>query len=329
MTTTLTVVVESWRGTPAEASLAVLSQARRVADAAGATVTAAVLGDDVDAVVDAAGRAGAHTVLRVAGPAYAQYTTDTWTAALAALVAEHQPDALLLAATTYGNDLAPRLAARLGAGLVADCSSFELGADGRLTCTKYVLGNTQVVRCEVAEGLQVATVRTGVLPHADTGHGGFAVADGAVPAPTAPRTEVLERVVADSDGEVALEDARIVVAGGRAMRGPEGFDVLRDLAAAFGHDAAVGSSRPAAEAGWVPMHLEIGISGKKVAPDLYVACGISGATQHLAGMSGSKTILAINSDPEAPIFRTADIGVVGDLFEVVPALAAALRARRG
>lgn len=326
MSCTLWVLVESWRGTPAEAGLALVTEARRLADAAGGTVTAVALGEDLDDVATRAGAAGAHTVRRVSG-GYAEHSTEAWTAALHALVTAHAPTALLLPATTHGADVAPRLAARLGTGLITDCVGLDC-ADGAVTGTKSVLGGTVVTRSRVRDGLTVLTVRTGVLPPAADDRGPAEVVVEDLPAARS-RTAVVDRTPTPDTGEVPLEDARIVVSGGRALGGAAGFDVLRELAAALGPTAAVGASRPAADAGWVPHHREIGISGKKVAPDLYLACGISGASQHLAGMSGSRTIVAINSDPGAPIMDVADYAVVGDLFEVVPALTAAVRARRG
>lgn len=324
MSCTMWVLVETAGGVPAEASLSIVTEARRLADACGGTVTAVVIGEGVDDAAARAGAAGAQTVRTVSG-GYADYSTEAWTAALHSLVTEHSPTCLLMAATTVGSDVAPRLAARLGTGILTDCSAVEC-ADGQVTGVKNELGGTVVARAQVTSGMPVVTVRTGVLPPAATDGPAAEVTAEPIPA-AASRTTVLEKVVADTDGEIALEDARIIVSGGRAMGGSESFDVLRDLAAAFGPTAAVGASRPAADSGWVPVHLEIGISGKKVSPDLYLACGISGASQHLAGMSGSKTIVAINKDAEAPIFQVADFGVVGDLFEIVPALAAAVRAR--
>lgn len=324
MSNNLWVLVESWAGVPVEASLSVVAQARRVADAAGGTVTAVVIGDEVDQAVARAGAAGAQTVRRVSG-GYADYSTEAWTAALHTLVTEHRPDCLLAAATTVGADVSPRLAARLGSGMLADCSAIEVGADG-IIAVKSELGGSTIARCRVTTGMPVITVRTGVLPPAVDGTSTAEVITESIPA-AASRTTLVERVRADNDGEIALEDARIVVSGGRAMGGPDGFGVLRELAAAFGPTAAVGASRPAADSGWVPVQLEIGISGKKVSPDLYLACGISGASQHLAGMSGSKVVVAVNKDAEAPIFQVADFGVVGDLFELVPALATAVRER--
>lgn len=328
MSCTLWVLVDTWRGTPSDASLALVTEARRLADACGGTVTAVAIGEDLDEVADRAGRAGAHVVRRVSG-GYDAYSTEAWTAALHALVTAHAPSALLVAATTHGADVAPRLAARLGTGLITDCVAVEC-ADGAVTGVKSVLGGTTVTRSQVPGGLPVLTVRTGVLPPAvDTADTAAAAEVVVEDLPAAPsRTTEVDRTPAPDTGEVALEDARIVVSGGRAMGGAEGFAVLRELAAALGPTAAVGASRPAADSGWVPVALEIGISGKKVAPDLYLACGISGASQHLAGMSGSRTVVAVNKDADAPIFQVADFGVVGDLFEIVPALTEAVRARR-
>lgn len=325
MSCTLWVLVDVWRGVPADAGLALVSEARRLADACGGTVTAVAIGEDLDTVADRAGRAGAHVVRRVSG-GYDAYSTEAWTAALHALVTAHAPSALLVAATTHGADVAPRLAARLGTGLVTDCVAVEC-ADGVVTGVKSVLGGTAVTRSQVPGGLPVLTVRTGVLPPAGVDADAAEVVVEDLPA-VPSRTVEVDRTPAPDTGEVALEDARIIVSGGRAMGGAEGFAVLRELAAALGPTAAVGASRPAADSGWVPVALEIGISGKKVAPDLYLACGISGASQHLAGMSGSRTVVAVNKDADAPIFQVADFGVVGDLFEIVPALAEAVRARR-
>ena len=325
MSPALWILVEQSQQTASDASLALVSEAARL----GGDVTAVLIGEDVEALAAATGAAGAATVRLVSGPAYAEYDSQTHVAALAELVGRHAPDAVLFAATTHGNDLAPRLAARLATGLVTGVTRVELGDGGRLVLTKDVLGGAQVVRCAIPAGVQVVTVAAGALGGADTGAAAPTVVVEDVAAPEPSRTTVLERVVTETDGETALEDARVVVSGGRAMGGPEGFGVLRDLAAALGPVAAVGASRPAADAGWVPVHLEVGISGKKVSPDVYLACGISGASQHLAGMSSSKVVVAINSDAGAPIFEVADVGVVGDLFEIVPALAAAVRARRG
>ncbi|WP_263121053.1 electron transfer flavoprotein subunit alpha/FixB family protein [Cellulomonas sp. RIT-PI-Y] len=316
MTDTLFVLIEARDGVPAESALALLTEARRLSPDVEAVLVAPELG----AVADRAGAAGAGTVHHVPADGHA---ADLVAAALADLIAVRAPVAVLAAASTLGGETLARLAARLGTGLLADVSSVRID-DGVITAVKSELGGTRLARCRVDDGLPLLTVRTGGLPAADSDGAPATVVT--APAPAAARTTVVEHLPATGDG-VALEDARIVVSGGRAMGGADGFAVLHELAAALGPSAAVGSSRPAADAGWVPVELEIGISGKKVSPDLYLACGISGASQHLAGMSGSRTVVAINKDPQAPIFSVADFGVVGDLFELVPALTAAIRAR--
>ncbi|NTW40788.1 MAG: electron transfer flavoprotein subunit alpha/FixB family protein, partial [Cellulomonadaceae bacterium] len=311
------VLVETRGGNALDASLAVLTEASRVAAAAGHEVAAVVLGADVAAPAAQAAVHGADVVLAAEAPELADYSTDGFTHVLDALVARHEPSLVLAAATTYGSDLAPRLAARRHTGVVTDVTGLAVDADGRATFTKATLGGNLVTESVVGGGLQVATVRTGVFRKGEAAGQAVEVVREDVPVPAGTvRTTVLEHVAAQGDGDLAVEDAQVVVSGGRGLGNAEGFGVLRDLAAAFGPTAAVGASRPAADAGWVATQQEIGVSGKKVSPDLYVACGISGASQHLAGMSGSKVVVAINKDADAPIFGVADFGVVGDLFEI-------------
>lgn len=329
MSTDIWVVVDSRDGIASDASLAIVTEAATLAASCGGAVVAVVVAPDGAPVAAQAGEHGASTVRVVQGEAYAQYSTQAWTAALAGLVRTHEPAAVLFAGTAIGADLAPRLAARLGIGLVSDATALSVAADGRITFTKNTLGGNLLTECVVAATPQIGTVRTGLYKKgAPTGATPQVVVED-VPAPAQGGTQVLSFTPDSSDGEIALEDADVVISGGRAMGGAEGFDALRALAAAFGPGTAVGASRPAADAGWLPTSQEIGISGKTVSPDLYVACGISGASQHLAGMSGSKLVVAINSDPQAPIFEVADLGVVGDLFEIVPALADAVARHRG
>ncbi|WP_169166282.1 electron transfer flavoprotein subunit alpha/FixB family protein [Cellulomonas taurus] len=316
MTDTLFVLMEARDGAPTDSALALITEARRLCE----DVAAVLVAPEIGTAAECAGAAGASTVHHVPADGRA---ADLIAAALTALVATHSPTAVLVPATTLGNEAAARVTARLGTGLLADVSAVTL-ADGVVTAVKSELGGTRLARCRVVDGVPVLTVRTGGLPPAGSDGGPAAVITAAAAAPA--RTTVVEYLPTGGEG-VSLEDATIVVAGGRAMGGSEGFSVLHELAAALGPTAAVGSSRPAADAGWVPVELEIGISGKKVAPDLYLACGISGASQHLAGMSGSRTVVAINKDPQAPIFAVADFGVVGDLFEIVPAITAAVSAR--
>ena len=323
------VYVESADSRASDGSLAVLEAVRRLASGDGTAVEAVVVGQDVAEVATAAGKHGADTVRTVTGPEYGSYDTRVFAHALDQLVARYEPDALLFAGTVRGAELAPRVAARRAAGYVSECTGLAVDAGGRLTLTRSGLGGNLITTCVIPDGLQVATVRTGVFKAGQPVDASPDVVQEAVTAPAVDRrVELLEYVPSTDASKAQLEDADIVVSGGRAMGNAENFAILEDLASALGPTAAVGSSRPPADSGWVPSQIEIGISGKKISPALYIACGISGASQHLAGMSSSKTIVAINSDPDAPIFDVADLGVVGDLFEIVPALTAAVRRRR-
>lgn len=317
MSNALWVLVETRDAVPTDAALALITEARR----AGDRVDAVLVAPEPGAVAERAGAAGAGTVHHV--PADGR-DPEQVAAALAALVAEDAPAAVLAPANTVGAEALGRLAALLDTGVITEVTTIQV-ADGAITGTKSGYGGTRLVHCQVTGGLPLLTVRTGGLPAA--AEDGPAATVTAHPAPDRPARTTLVEFLPTAGDAAALEDARIVVSGGRAMGGPEGFDVLRELATALGPTAAVASSRPPADSGWVPVELEVGISGKKVAPDLYLACGISGASQHLAGMSGSRTVVAINKDPQAPIFTVADFGVVGDLFELVPAITAAVRAR--
>lgn len=293
-----------------------------------APVVGVVAAADPAAAAQAAAEHGAARVLTVTLPGQVP-TAEALTGVLAELVDREAPAAVLAMATTTGAGVLPRLAARLDAGYVADATAVTVGDAGRLTMRKSALGGAYVTECEVPEGLQLVTVRSGVLPRPTPGAGGAPVEAVEVAVLQGVGAEVLGVEPIATEGELPLESAAIVVSGGRGLGAGEHFALLRDLAEAFGPTAAVGASRPAAEAGWVGSHQEIGISGATVSPELYVAAGISGASQHLAGMRDSRVIVAVNKDPDAPIFRNADFGVVGDLFEVVPAIAAAVRAHRG
>lgn len=327
MTETWIYVETDPQGTPLDGSLALVSH---LAAQAGTEVVAVVAAADPAAAARSAAEHGAARVLSVAGAGLAAPDAVVLTHVLAELVGQRPPAALLAIATTTGAGVLPRLSARLDAGYVADATGVAVGEGGRLTMTKSALGGAYVTTCDIPAGLQLVTVRPGALPRPTPGAGGGAVEAVDVPLDgVAPGIEVLGVDPVAAEGELPLESASVVVAGGRGLGAAESFALLRDLADAFGPTAAVGASRPAAEAGWVGAHQEIGISGTTVSPELYVAAGISGAAQHLAGMRDSRVIVAVNKDADAPIFAIADYGIVGDLFEVLPALAAAVRAHRG
>lgn len=315
------VIVELAQGKVAAVSLELLGLARRVAAPTGGGVAALVFsGDPATAVALVAH--GADRVFSVGDPAAADYNSDTWLAYAERAAAETAASLILAGHTTQGADLAPRLAFRLQSAAATGCVAVE-AQDGRLRFTRPCYGGNARETVSFKTLPAVATLRGGIydaLP-ADASRQGEVLTLGSdVPA---SRLRVIERR-RENAGEMRLEDARVIVAGGRGLHGPEGFRVLEELAGALG--GVVGASRVPCDLGWCPHSMQIGLTGKTVTPDLYIAVGISGAGHHMAGCGNAKTIVAINTDPEAAIFRDARFGVVGDFRKVVPALAAEVTA---
>jgi electron transfer flavoprotein alpha subunit len=322
------VLAEYAAGRPRKITYELLAKARALADAAGGRVVALALGTGIDESVADLAAHGADAVRVVDDPQLRQYTTDGYTLVIAPLVTAERPFLLLIGSTSAGRDVAPRIAARCGAGIVTDCAAVEIG-DGRVEVTRPVM--TRKAMAHVAfrgEGPRIAVVLPNLFPPLppDPTRRAEVIPSPVALDPAAIRTRVIE-VKAVAREALPLTEADIIVSGGRGLRGPENFALLQQLADALG--AAVGSSRPPVDSGWVPHDYEIGQTGKTVNPQLYIACGISGAPQHLAGMSGSRYIIAINKDPQAPIFGVASYGVVGDLFQVVPLLTEEVRKVRG
>lgn len=313
-------------GRPKEVGLELLTPARELASQQGGTATAIVIGQTTDAAVAAAGTHGAGRILVVQGQEYGHYSTDAYAAALGALAQRDTPSCILIGATDNGRDLAPRVACRLGTGLTADCTGLALDPEsGCVAWTRPAFsGNLMATILCPQRRPQMGTVRPGVFPKPQPGPNRAEVVQENIPIPPEQiRTQLLEFLPEPGEAAMPLDGAKIIVAGGRGVGGERGFALLRDLAQALG--AAVGGSRAAVEAGWVPHSSQIGQTGKCVRPRLYLACGISGAVQHIAGMGRAEYIVAINKDPDAPIFKVAHCGVVGDLFEVVPALTRQIR----
>lgn len=293
-----------------KAALELIGAARGIAETLGARVTAAVCGAAQDLPVQ--------TIYHAESPLLNAYQPDLYLAALTAVVKQAAPDLILLAHDAQGQELGPRLAARLGAGCVTDCIGFEV-KDGKVLARKPVFGGKAVAGYLPGSATLVATVRPRTqAPAADEPGVGTEVMPVAL---TLSESMGLTRVV-DQIREVAagpkLEEARIVISGGRGLGGPEPFAELQRFAELVG--GAVGASRAACDAGWVPSSWQVGQTGKMVAPDLYIAIGISGASQHLAGISSAKNVIAINKDAEAPIFKRATLGVVADYKTVLPTL---------
>jgi len=249
------------------------------------------------------------------------YTTDAHAAAVAKIVKEKGPAILLLGASVQGKDLAARLVGKLATGLATDCTGLKIEG-GKLIAFRPMYAGKCFGEVAFEATPAMATLRPNVFPIVENAKAGAVEKfDPALDAGQL-KTKVAE-IAKDTSGKIELTEANIIVSGGRGMKGPENYNIIEDLAKVLG--AAVGASRAAVDAGWRPQTDQVGQTGKTVSPNLYIACGISGAIQHLAGMSSSKFIVAINKDPEAPIFQRADYGIVDDLFKVVPEVTAAAK----
>ena len=291
-----------------KASREALSIGRKLAEAAGGELSA--FAADKSAADDA-GRYGAKKVFVTSAGGY---STETYTAAMQAAIAQASPAVVLFGGTSNGRDLAPRLAARLDAGVASDVDRLEW-TDGKLKARRPVYSGKAFATVEVTSAPAIATTRINAFPAEESGGGAAEVVE--VSAAADSKTKVVETKIAES-GELSIAEADIIVSGGRGLKEGANFSLIRDLAHAIG--GAVGASRATVDAGWIDHQHQVGQTGRVVSPNLYIAAGVSGAIQHLAGMSSSKHIVAINKDPEAPIFRIADFGVVGDLFTILPAL---------
>ena len=304
--------------------LEVLGAARRLADATRGTVKVAVFGGTAAGTASALVAGGADQVLWGEHPLLASPQPETIVAALAQIVPQARAEVILLADDSCGREVAPRLAYRLQAGLATEATF--VGAEGdAIVFRRPVYGGRCLAEMAATRFPVVATVKPRSLePAAErAGHRGEEIRLSVALDPSVVRTTVLQKVAEEVRG-VKLENARVIVSGGRGLKGPEPFGQLQDLAQAL--KGTVGATRAATDAGWVPVSWQVGQTGKTVSPDLYIAVGISGAIQHLAGMTGSKTIVAINSDPDAPIFRVAHLGVVGDFKAVLPPFLAKVKA---
>jgi electron transfer flavoprotein alpha subunit len=312
------VVAEQADGSFRKIAYEAVSEGRRLADTLDETVTAVVLGSGVDGIAGELGKYGADKIVVGDDPAVAHYTTDAYANVLFDVVKDIDPKILLLGASSQGKDLSARLAARFGVGLAMDCIALKLDGE-KLIATRPMYGGK--VLAEVAlEGIpQMSAIRPNVMEIVEAPKAGnverVSINTGVV------KTRVVENRL-ETTSKIDLTEADVIVSGGRGMGGPD-FSVVEELAEALG--GTVGASRSAVDEGWRPHSDQVGQTGKVVCPNLYIACGISGAIQHLAGMGSSKYIVAINKDPEAPIFKKADYGIVEDLFKAVPAIMAELK----
>ena len=316
-------------GTAKNVGIELLTPGKMMAGKQGGALVAVVIGSGVDEAVKAASEHGADKVIVVDGPEYAHYTTDAYAIALCTLVEKYGPTSMLIGATNNGRDLGPRVSCRLKTGLTADCTGLDIDEEsGNVAWTRPAFGGNLMATILCPDHRpQIGTVRPGVFKKSDAVAAAAEIIKEDIHVDAKDiRTQVLE-LIKEAEGEnVDLEGAEIIVSGGRGVGGPEGFEPIKALADVLG--ATVGASRAAVDAGWIAHAHQVGQTGKTVGPKLYIACGISGAIQHLAGMSGSDCIVAINKDPEAPIFDVADYGVVGNLFEVLPVLTEEIKKAR-
>jgi electron transfer flavoprotein alpha subunit len=327
MAKNLWVFIETDEGAAKPVGYELLNPGRVMADKLGEELVAVVMGQNVEAVAKEAVAYGADKVILVEGDEYKNYNTDAATFAMCELVKKYEPAIVLYGATNNGRDLGPRVACTMHTGLTADCTALDI-EDGLLMSTRPTFGGNLMATIACPDHRpQMSTVRPGVFKKAakDETRTGEVVVENVHINPADIRVKLVERVKEVAEA-VNLEEAEVIVAGGRGLKSGENFALIQELADALG--GTVGASRAAVDAGWIPHAHQVGQTGKTVAPKIYIACGISGAIQHLTGMSGSDTVIAINRDANAPIFGVADYGIVGDLFEVIPALIAEIKAAK-
>ncbi len=325
----LWIFLEQRHGQLREVSTQLIGEGRRLADQLGVSLSGALLGNDVARLAQEAIEYGLDRVILVEHELLDVYTPRPYTKVLAYLVKKHGPEIVLFGASKNGRDLGGRLHAVIHTGLAADCVAFDLDDDGNLDMIRPAFGGKSLahILCRKHRP-QMASVRPNVfkVPPRQKGKEGDVVRETVALGPEDVDTKLLEFVEFHREDRASLEDAETIVSGGFGLRSPRNFDLLEELAAEVG--GVVASSRKPVDAGWVPKDYQVGQTGRTVRPKLYIAVGISGAVQHLAGMQESEKIAAINIDPNAPIFEIADYGVVGDLFEVVPELVRQIRARK-
>jgi electron transfer flavoprotein alpha subunit len=312
------VFIEIREGKIKKFSLEALSEGKRRADEMNTEASAVIVGHNLDSHASELFPYGASKVYILENTLLSQYSASGFSQALFLLAEEVKPEVILFPASSQGKDIAPRLAAKLKVSMASDCTETTIQS-GKLQVVRPIFAGKAYAALSFKSLPQIATLRPNVFPLQDpVDKQGEVVKKEVVIAEDQIKGKVIE-ILREEGAELDITEAEIVVSGGRGMKGPENFDLLRDLIALLPH-SAVGASRSAVDAGWMDHQHQVGQTGKTVSPNLYLAFGISGAIQHLAGMSSSKNIVAVNKDPEASIFKVADFGVVGDLFQVIPYL---------
>ena len=315
------VFAEQRDGKLKKASLEAVSVGRELADATGGEAAAVVVGQGISGLAAELGKVGADKVFVGDDALFAAYSNDAFGLAVGKAAQAYGADCILFSATAMGKDLAPKVTARLGMGLLSDVTAYSVEGGSPLFRRPIYAGKAFATLTPVPGKPFAVTLRPNVFPVGAKAKAGEVVPldHGVTPGDI---KSVVQQILTAQGGLLDVAEANIIVSGGRGMKGPENFPVLEALAKALG--GAVGASRAAVDSGWIGHEHQVGQTGKVVSPGLYIACGISGAIQHLAGMSSSKVIVAVNKDPEAPIFKVATYGIVGDLFEVVPLMTKAV-----
>jgi electron transfer flavoprotein alpha subunit len=321
------VFVEQNEGEPARVSWELMGSGRGLADSLGVELSAVIIGNGVGHLTGEAFSYGADNAYLIDQPVFGQYRTEPYLETMCYLIGKYQPEIVLMGATGMGRDLAGAVATRVKTGLTADCTGLGIDDKRNLMQTRPAFGGNimATIMCDKFRP-QMATVRPHVmpLPERNPAASGKVIPESFSISEDSIFTRVLQ-VITDKSGKdrVDVAGAEFIVSGGRGLMAKENFGILEELAQELG--AVVGGSRSAVDAGWLPQDRQVGQTGKTVRPKIYIACGISGAIQHLVGMQDSDVVIAINRDPEAPIFEVATFGIVGDLFDVVPALTARIR----
>jgi len=317
MSENILVITEQRDGEFRKVSFEALSEGKRIANALGTGLTALVIGDGIESIAGEAGKYGADRVLAADAPALKEYTTDAYANVISSVIENEKPKAIIIGASFQGKDLSARLAARFNAALAMDCVALRVDGDN-LVAIRPMYGGKVLADVALSGTPQIAAIRPNSMDITETqGAGAVEKIEAAIGETS---IKFIEKKL--ETGKIELAEADVIVSGGRGMGGAD-FTVVENLAAAL--NGAVGASRSAVDEGWRPHADQVGQTGKVVSPNLYIACGISGAIQHLAGMSSSKVVVAINKDEDAPIFDKADFGIVGDLFDIVPAITEELK----
>ena len=321
------VFIECFQGQPKDVGFELLGQGRKLADGLKQKLCAVIIGKDVEEAIKGANSYGADKIYVVQGEEYENYTSETYGHAFLELFYKYNPNTIMIGATIKGRELGSEIAVSLRTGLTADCTALSVEEDtGNIVWERPAFGGNLYAQILCSDTRpQMGTVRPGAFkkPEKNVNNNAKIIEENIRMDANSIITKVIDFIKSTEESGIKLEEAEYIVSGGRGMKGAENFEMLKQLADLLG--GTVGASRAAVDSGWIPQSKQVGQTGKTVTPKIYIACGISGAIQHLAGMSSSDTIIAINKDSSAPIFEVADYGLVGDVFEVVPAMIKEIR----